>query len=130
MKWRTQETDNPFSIINKGCEIEGFITMKGHLIIEGAFSGTIIGDSLYTEKGSCLKASLKVKSLTIAGFFTGDMEVTDTLKLTETAQVEGKIRCCKLIVEAGARFNGDIKFNIPRDDSPPSVLPEKRGEGA
>lgn len=120
MNWKKAiktTTEDQFSIINKGCEIQGTLTIGGNLVIKGTFEGTIRGDTVQAESGSLIKASLKLKTLSLAGTFEGEIEVEDTLTLLKTAQVKGRILCGRLIVEAGARLNGEIEVATPDDDS-------------
>jgi len=105
-----RNTKDNISIINSTSKIEGILYFKGHLIIEGAIEGTILAETVFTEAESRVNANIKADSLTIAGFFEGDIEVTDTLTLLKTADVKSQIRCCKLIIDEGGYLNGSVKF--------------------
>lgn len=107
--------DNRFSIINSGSKIEGVLITKGHLIIEGTVEGTIQAESVFAEKDSRIRANIQVNTLWIAGFFEGSIEVSDTLTLLPTAEVRGQIRCHKLVVQAGAKLEGNVKFDLSCD---------------
>jgi cytoskeletal protein CcmA (bactofilin family) len=98
------------SIINSTSKIEGMLNFKGHLIVEGAIEGTIFAETVFTEIDSRVMANIKATSLTIAGFFQGDIEVADTLTIVKTADVKSQIRCRKLIIDEGGRLNGSVKF--------------------
>ena len=101
--------EDQISIINKGCKIEGQLYFNGHLIVEGIIQGTLNGESIFTEKDSHITATVHAKFLTVAGFFEGEIEA-DMLTLLKTANVEGHIRCHKLVVDEGGILNGSIKF--------------------
>ncbi|HVO65587.1 MAG TPA: polymer-forming cytoskeletal protein [Syntrophales bacterium] len=105
-----KDREDNISIINKNCKIEGIMHFKGHLIIEGIVEGTIVAETVFTEKDSRVIANINAIFLTIAGFFDGDIEVTDTLKLLKSADVRGQIRCHKLIIDEGGSINGSVKF--------------------
>lgn len=113
MKSLFKSADNNIAIINSGCSVSGSLRIRGHLIIEGNVEGTIQGDSVFIEKDARVTAAIKVSSLSVAGFFKGEIEVTDKLTLLSTADVEADIRCRKLVVEAGARLNGKVTFLRP-----------------
>ena len=102
--------EDTISIINRNCKIEGVLQFKGHLIIEGTIEGTLFADTVFTEKGSHVTAKVNAASLAIAGFFEGDIEVTDTLTLLNSANVRGQIRCHKLVIDEGGLLNGSVKF--------------------
>ena len=89
--------------------MEGQVNSHGHLIVEGTVKGTIKGETIFTEKGSHVAAHVFAKHLRIAGSFEGEIDV-EMLTIHDTANVEGKIRCQRLIVDEGGLVNGTIKF--------------------
>lgn len=97
------------SIINRDCRIEGQLHFKGHLIVEGAVEGSLEGESIFIEKGGIITAKLHAISVTIAGLFKGEIE-TDILTLLKTANVDGHIRCHRLVMDEGGILNGSVKF--------------------
>jgi cytoskeletal protein CcmA (bactofilin family) len=115
--------EDQISIINRESRMEGLLQSKGHLIVEGMIEGSIHGESIFTEKNSRITAKIYAKVLSIAGFFKGEIEA-GTLTLLKTANVEGHIRCHRLVVDEGGILNGSVKF-ISADTSPESP-PEKR----
>ncbi|MGO9137331.1 MAG: bactofilin family protein [Syntrophales bacterium] len=101
---------NNISIINRNCKIEGILHFGGHLIVEGTIEGTIVAETVFTEKDSNVTAKISATSLTIAGYFEGDIEVTGTLTLLKSADVRGDIRCRNLVIDEGGTINGSVKF--------------------
>jgi cytoskeletal protein CcmA (bactofilin family) len=97
------------SIINRNSSVDGLLDSKGHLIVEGTISGRINAESVFTERESHLTAKVSAISISIAGFFEGEIEA-HTLTLLNTANASGDIRCHKLIVDEGAIFNGSVQF--------------------
>jgi cytoskeletal protein CcmA (bactofilin family) len=109
--------DNNISIVNRDCKIEGILHFRGHLIVEGIVEGTLLAETVFTEKDSNVKAQIRATSLTIAGYFEGAIEVTGTLTLLKSADVRGNIRCRNLVIDEGGIINGSVKFisaEIPR----------------
>lgn len=109
---------NNISIVNKDCKIEGILHFRGHLIVEGLIEGTLFAETVFTEKGSNVKAQISATSLTIAGNFEGEIEVTGTLTLMKSADVRGNIRCHNLVIDEGGIINGSVKFISA--ETPPS----------
>jgi cytoskeletal protein CcmA (bactofilin family) len=103
--------------IMKGTTVEGNVETFGNVRIEGKIIGNIkskskiaLGDSSFVE-GNIISQNAE-----IAGEVTGTVEVTDILTLKSTANIKGDINTGKLIVEAGAVWNGTIKMgNAPKD---------------
>lgn len=112
---------NNISIINRDCRIEGTLDFTGHLIIEGIVTGTLRAETVFTEKHSQVSAKIKAISVTLAGRFDGEIEVTDTLTLLESAHVRGHIQCRKLIIDPGGVLNGSVKFISSTESRPPST---------
>lgn len=111
--------DDRISIINRDCRIEGQLHFKGHLIVEGTVEGSLEGESIFIERGSVITAKLHALSVTIAGLFKGEIEA-DLLTLLKTANVDGHIRCHRLVMDEGGILNGSVKFISP---DPPSQNP-------
>jgi cytoskeletal protein CcmA (bactofilin family) len=103
--------------IMKGTTVEGNIETFGNVRIEGKIIGNIkskskiaLGDSSFVE------GNIVSQNAEIAGEVKGIVEVSDILTLKSTANVKGDIITGKLIVEAGAVWNGTIKMgNTPKD---------------
>jgi len=107
---KVKARDNNISIVNRDCKIEGILHFRGHLIVEGIIEGTLLAETVFTEKNSNVKAQISATSLTIAGYFEGDIEVTGTLTLLKSADVRGHIRCHNLVIDEGGIINGSVKF--------------------
>lgn len=97
--------------IMKGTTVEGNIETFGNVRIEGKIIGNIkskskiaLGDSSFVE------GNITSQNAEIAGEVKGTVEITDILTLKSTAQIKGDIITGKLIVEAGAVWNGTIKM--------------------
>ncbi len=107
----TMELTNASTQIMKGTTIEGNIDTYGNLRIEGKVVGNIksktkiaLGESSYIE------GNIVAQNAEIAGEVKGTVEVSDILSLKATANISGDIITSKLIVEAGAVWNGTIKM--------------------
>ncbi len=111
------ELSNASTQIMKGTTVEGNIETFGNVRIEGKIVGNIkskskiaMGDSSFVE------GNIVSQNAEIAGEVKGTVEVTDILTLKSSAQVKGDIITGKLIVEAGAVWNGTIKMgNNPKE---------------
>jgi cytoskeletal protein CcmA (bactofilin family) len=102
--------NNNISIVTRDCKIEGILHFRGHLIVEGLIEGTLLAETVFTEKDSNVKAQVSATSLTIAGNFEGEIEVTGTLTLMKSADVRGNIKCRNLVIDEGGIINGSVKF--------------------
>lgn len=105
------ELSNSSTQIMKGTTVEGNIETFGNVRVEGKIIGNIkskskiaLGDSSYVE-GNIISQNAE-----IAGEVKGTVDVTEVLTLKATAVIKGDIVTGKLVVEAGAVWNGTIKM--------------------
>jgi cytoskeletal protein CcmA (bactofilin family) len=105
------ELSNSSTQIMKGTTVEGNIETFGNVRVEGKIIGNIkskskiaLGDSSYVE-GNIISQNAE-----IAGEVKGTVDVTEILTLKATAIIKGDIVTGKLVVEAGAVWNGTIKM--------------------
>ncbi len=97
--------------IEANTHITGDISSEADFRIDGSLKGdlsttgkVVIGPAGKIEGHiSCLQAD-------IAGFFSGDLEVSELLSLQETARVEGSIYTNKLAISPGAVFNAQCSM--------------------
>lgn len=99
------------TIIAKKASIEGNIETDGNIRIEGNVKGDIrcksklaMGDASYVE------GNIVTQNAEIAGKVKGTLEVADLLILKPSAKIDGDIIAGKMIIEAGAVFNGSCKM--------------------
>lgn len=111
------ELSNASTQIMKGTTVEGNIETFGNVRIEGKIIGNIKSKSkIALGDSSFVQGNITSQNAEIAGEVKGVVEVSDILTLKSTANVKGDIITGKLIVEAGAVWNGTIKMgNAPKD---------------
>ncbi|OFY67279.1 MAG: cell shape determination protein CcmA [Bacteroidetes bacterium RIFCSPLOWO2_02_FULL_36_8] len=95
------------NIIGKGTLIDGNIESFASIRVDGKIIGDIrtkakavLGDS------SVLQGNLVAQNAEVAGELKGKLEISELLILKSTANIHGEIHTNKLVVEAGATFNG------------------------
>ncbi len=99
------------NIIAKGTSITGDIDAAGNIRFDGKIKGHIkCKAKVVTGKGSLVEGNVYAQNAEIEGDIVGVLEIADILILKPTAVVQGDIRTGKLIVEAGARFNGSCRM--------------------
>ncbi|MEM6723591.1 MAG: polymer-forming cytoskeletal protein [Bacteroidota bacterium] len=95
----------------KGTTVEGKVKSKSDIRIDGSIKGSldcqakvVIGPTGYIE------GEITCKNAVIMGQLEGNITVTESLKLENTAKVNGEITTTKFIVAPGAVFNGTCKM--------------------
>lgn len=99
------------STIGKGTSLVGNIEILGNLRIDGRVKGHITSKSkLVLGNSSFVDGTILAQNVEIEGEVTGCVEVTELLVLKSTARIHGDIITSKMVVEAGAVFNGTCQM--------------------
>ena len=95
-----------------GTTVEGTITSKSDIRIDGSISGTLHCEAkvIVGPEGK-IDGEVRCQNAVVEGTFVGNMHVKELLNIRENARVEGEIRYSKLIVQAGAVLVGDVRLN-------------------
>lgn len=102
---------SPTNTISKGTTLQGNIETDANLRIEGRMKGDVKARStFFVGEGAVVEGNISAEMAEIAGEIRGQIEVANTLLLKPTAIVHGDIITAKLVVEAGAQFNGSCKM--------------------
>jgi cytoskeletal protein CcmA (bactofilin family) len=102
---------NLTAFIDQGSEFEGKLSFKDTVRIDGSFSGEIASDNtlIVGETGE-IHASIRSVCVVISGLVEGDIDASDQVVLHKTANVTGDISAPSLMIEEGARFNGQVRM--------------------
>lgn len=126
---------NPTNTISKGTSLQGNIETDANLRIEGRMRGDVKARSTFSVgEGALVEGNISAETAEIAGEVRGQIEVSNVLVLKASAVVHGDIITNKLVVEAGAQFNGSCKMGqqaaplkLPGVDVRPA-MPLRRAE--
>ena len=87
----------------------GTIECEKDLFVAGRFEGTIItAGALHIYPQGVVKGKVKAKDLTVAGKIQGEVEVTNRLKVRNSASLEANINTRFLDWEEGAVLEGEV----------------------
>jgi cytoskeletal protein CcmA (bactofilin family) len=97
--------------INAGTTLKGDITSEGFFRIDGVIEGNVNTPSkVVIGKSGSIQGTLTCKDADIEGKFNGKLDVSGTLSLKSTANIEGEAEVGKLAVEPGALFNASCSM--------------------
>lgn len=114
----TSNTFNPsnLNIINAGTTITGDLTSEGDMRIDGNVKGYVSSKArLVMGPTSKIDGDIKATNLEVSGEVNGNIFVTELLTVKATAKINGDIVSNKLIIEAGAEFNGKCSMKDTRN---------------
>lgn len=109
---RSEET----TIISRGVKIEGKITTDGNIRVDGDIKGDIISQNNVTvgESGQ-VNGQINANMITIGGKVIGTVTAKEKLALESKGDLKGDIFTKILMVEAGAKFEGNSKMGDSRN---------------
>jgi cytoskeletal protein CcmA (bactofilin family) len=104
--------------IGKGCRLEGKLTVKGNLRVDGRVIGQIdVAGLLVIGPDAQVNADVLAGSLRVEGELNGDQRATSQIALTPSARVRGSLESPALAIERGALFEGTCKMHFDRPGS-------------
>lgn len=96
----------PDTFIAPGCRIIGTVTASGHVRVEGSVDGAVRARSVTIGPSGRLEGSLQARDAIVAGRVDGDAHATHHLRVLASSALTGSLRCRRLVLEAGAHFDG------------------------
>jgi len=99
--------DGNITLLAKGVELKGEITVEGTVRIDGRLEGDVRtkGEVIVGEDG-VVKGSIYASSLISSGRIKATVTATERVQLLKTAILIGEVHCPALLVEEGAKFQG------------------------
>ncbi|PSR01833.1 MAG: cell shape determination protein CcmA [Bacteroidetes bacterium SW_11_45_7] len=102
---------NTVNILGEGTSIEGDVKTDSDIRIDGNIKGTIDSQAkIVVGKSGKIEGDISCINADISGTITGELRVQEMLFLKSSAVIEGDITAIKLVVEAGAQFNGNCQM--------------------
>lgn len=102
---------NEVGRISAGTIIRGEINSPGDIRIDGIIEGKLMSKGKVTVgPKAVIKGDIICDNVDFCGRITGNFYVKDTLSLKDGCVVEGDLHIKRLVVELGARFDGNCKM--------------------
>ena len=102
---------NEVSRISTGTVVKGEINSPNDIRVDGSFEGKIISKGrVVVGENAIISGDIICENVDLWGKMTGNLFVKDTIALKEGCSVKGNLNIKRLIVELGARFDGNCKM--------------------
>ena len=104
--------DNWLGFVGDVLKFTGEVRFKSMLRIDGNFSGNVSstdGTLIVSNGAQVTEAVINVAVAKINGTVEGDIKATKELVLGPTASVTGSVSAPALVIQEGARFNGNCR---------------------
>lgn len=128
MKPKSFENGNDeVTIISSGVVIEGKLSSKGNVRVDGTVKGdvNVNGNVTIGESGD-INGQVNADIITVGGKVVGKLNAKEKVVLEGKAMLKGDLVAKILVVEAGAKFDGNSKMDESTTATPkPSVLPSQ-----
>ncbi|PWH11230.1 hypothetical protein DEJ39_02740 [Bacteroidetes bacterium SCGC AAA795-G10] len=110
------ENNGQYSKIEKNTTLKGNIKSKTDIRIDGNIEGEVITTGkVILGKESDVIGKILCGNADVEGKFDGELTVSGTLNLKTGANVKGKVKIQKLIVESGSIFNANCSMHSAED---------------
>lgn len=104
---KTDET----TIISHGVRIEGKVESDGNIIVDGKIKGDIIcTNNVNVGEGGQVNGQISANIITIGGNVMGTVNAKEKVALEPKGNLKGDILTKTLVIEAGAKFDGNVKM--------------------
>lgn len=95
------------SLISRNSRIEGNITGKENIIIEGLVKGTIkIDGSIVVGASGIVEADVEADNISVQGKITGNVAVRGQIDIQPSGKISGDISARSIDIKEGASFEG------------------------
>ncbi len=116
------------SIIGTNTNIEGNISTKGTLRIDGRLTGNIETDWLIIGEKAFVKGNVSVAGVGVAGYLEGNVSAKEIIELKRTGQIRGDVSTSKLVVIEGGMVDGKISMQLKEGGKVVELTQEPRSE--
>ena len=109
------------SLISRDLKIFGNelqIVTNGELVVEGIVTGDILAKDVQIGSEAVVTGLVNARMVTVAGTVAGSIRA-EKITLTKTAKVNAELHQNSLIIEEGAKFEGQSRH----DDDAAALLP-------
>ncbi len=122
----TQQT-----VIGKDASIEGTLTIKNAIRIDGSIKGELSSTETVTIGAEGLMSgNVHGKNIVIGGKVDGSVTASERVKLENNSILNGDIITMKLVIEEGARFEGSCSMSGGKSTTVPQTPPVGEGRQA
>jgi len=125
------ESDNVDTVIGSSVTINGPITSKKDMKIEGKVNGNITTNgSVFIGSDSIIDGSVKAKHVTVCGKVKGDVTAKGRIIITSKASILGNLSMENLVVDEGGVFVGQSSMGLSEAVRPVNLVKSLRPKEA
>lgn len=104
-----------FSVLDEGVVIEGTMSCKGKLLINGMVKGKLSGEMIIIGQKGAAHAEIEASKITVGGKFEGKIKASEEFVILSTGNCEGEFVCKNIVIESGGILNGTVTSTLQRE---------------
>jgi cytoskeletal protein CcmA (bactofilin family) len=115
------------TIIGNNTQLDGNISTKGTIKVDGRINGSIETDWIILGEKSYMKGNIIASGVVVAGYVEGNITAKEVIEIKRSGQVRGDIATSKLVVIEGGYVDGQV--SMKKDGSKVVELKDMVKEG-
>jgi len=115
------------TIIGNNTQLDGNISTKGTIKVDGRINGNIETDWIILGEKSYMKGNISASGVVVAGYVEGNITAKEVIEIKRSGQVRGDISTSKLVVIEGGFVDGQV--SMKKDGSKVVEIKDKVKEG-
>jgi cytoskeletal protein CcmA (bactofilin family) len=123
-----EDSTDEVTIISSGVVIEGKLSSKGNVRVDGTVKGDVnVNGSVTVGESGDINGEINADIITVGGKIIGKLNAKEKVVLEAKAVLKGDLVTKILVVEAGAKFDGNSKMgeggssSMPKPNVPPPL---------
>ena len=112
---KKENADHISTLLGVGTTIEGSLTFKDTIRLDGAVNGKILSEkgTLIIGERAVVEAQIRVGAAIVKGTVNGHIQAGERIDVYPPAKITGDIQAPVISIETGVFFNGNCSMTKP-----------------